>query len=85
MSAAFNAALRAFQKARGSAVSCFKLALDVYDAERLKEFHAAHNGDLQLHLADTNNGPDTALVIVGFRNFAEIETFVSGIINAPRK
>lgn len=85
MSAAFDAALRVFTRARGSAVTCFKLAIEAYDAERLKELYASHDSDLVIHVADTDNGPDTALVIVGFKNISEIETFVAEKIYASRK
>lgn len=85
MSAAFEEALRVFQKARGSAVHCLKMAILAYDEARVREFRAHGCSDIELHVASTDAGPDTALVIKGFRNLAEIEAFITEKFRAPRK
>lgn len=79
-----DAALRVFQRARGSAVSCFKQAIEVYDHERSLQFRCEQNKDLQLIILQDDDGTDTGLAVVGFKNLAEIELFIAERLNAPR-
>lgn len=81
-SAAFAAAVERFMHARGSSVECLRQAIKVHNDILAQEMSAT--SDLQLSVADTEAGPDTALVITGFKNVDEIQVFVARL-HAPRK
>lgn len=83
---AFDAALRVFNKTRTGMVGCLRAAIEAYKAEELYLLHVDHAQiGLAFHVADTETGPETALVITGFKDLAAIECFVAEKLHASGK
>lgn len=82
---AFKNALAVFNKARTGVVAALRIAIERYVRDSEKLDYRVQIGQLNYSTATTDNGPDTALVITGFRNQNEIKTFVSEYFHAPCK
>lgn len=83
---AFDEALRVFNKARTNVVGCLKSAIEAFKSEELRQLHIEHRDlPLKYATADTEAGPDTALVITGFKDAEEIECFLCGKLNVSGK
>lgn len=78
---AFASAVKVFHRARGGAVQCLRQAMEAYFSAVMEDTR----GNLSAHIADSKYGPGTALVIFGFKDISEIETFVAEKLNAPGK
>lgn len=78
---AYSKASIAFNKARTSVAKAVRIAIDEYrrvDGEQKIK-------TLQITIADTPLGPDTALVITGFENTAAIYAFIQETFYASGK
>lgn len=82
---AFSHAVRAFNKARTNSVQALRIAINEYKFIESEEAVAARPAGLELVVVDTPRGADTALVITGFNNISEIESFIKEFLHAPRK
>lgn len=82
---AFAKALRVFSRSHTSAAESLRIAIDVYMTELRAGLVRLRAESLEINMADTDRGPNTALVFTGFKDAAEINSFVQEFIYASRK
>lgn len=79
---AFSEALRVFNRTRDSVVGCLRKAIKVYMEEAARDAADNHaTSGLTMQMADTDDGKDTALVILGFKNAEEIQSFAQRVFS----
>lgn len=72
--AAFAHALKVFNRVRGDMTVCLRRAIEAY-LSYLPPMKSLPKG-LRSSVADTDDGPGTAIVITGFKNIDEINDFI---------
>lgn len=83
--AAYQVALNVFHSGHTSVHGALRNAIIAYRSMELAELIKSHDAaHLNIAVADTEIGPDTAIVITGFVNLAEAECFVARL-HAPGK
>lgn len=83
--AAFIRAMQVFHKSHTGIADALRTAIQVYQDEERKRLVRVRAESLEIHMADTDAGKNTALVFTGFQNAGEIESFVREFIYASSK
>lgn len=82
---AFAHAVKVFNKARTGVHQLLRLVISEYLFAQRAELIRVRSEQVEFNMADTEAGPNTALVVTGFKNAAEIESFVREFFYASRK
>lgn len=83
--AAFARAMQVFHRAHTGIADALRLAIQVYQQEDRATLVRSCAENFEISMADTQAGPNTALVITGFKDATEIESFVREFFYASRK
>ena len=78
-----DVAVHVFFRTRGNTRQCLEAAIKAYQEE--EKYIPLNMEGVVMEAADTDTGPDTALVITGFTNLSDIEKFISEKLRAPGK
>lgn len=82
---AMDHAIRVFSKARMGVHDAFRLAIAEYRNVERQELIRVRSHNVEFSMADTDAGKNTALVVTGFKDAYEIESFVREFFYASRK